>query len=62
MQMVAKKETVVESAKFSKERLLTATIFLQRKDALGAVIQDGEKLTIEEAQNRLEKFMKGKVK
>lgn len=59
--MATKKETAAESVKFPKEKLLTAAIFSDRKDALGVVIQDDEELTIEEAQARLEKFMKGKV-
>ena len=59
--MAAKKATAAKSVKFQKEKLLTAAIFSNRKDALGVIIQDGEELTIEEAQARLEKFMKGKV-
>lgn len=59
--MATKKETAAESVKFPKEQLLKATIFSDRKDALGVVIHDGEKITIEEAQTRLEEFMKGKV-
>lgn len=59
--MATKKETAAESTKFPKEQLLKAAIFSDRKDALGVVIQDGEEITIEEAQTRLEKFMKGKV-
>ena len=60
--MATKKEPAAELVKFSKERLLTAAIFSDRKDALSVVIKDGENITIEDAQARLEKFMKGKVK
>jgi len=60
--MTTKKETAVGAMKFSKEQLLAAAIFANRKDALGAVIQDGEELTIDEAKARLEGLMKGKVK
>ena len=59
--MTTKKETAAEPVKFSKERLLKAAIFENRKDALGVVIRDGEQVTIEEAQTRLDGFMKGKV-
>ena len=48
--------------KFTKEKLLKATIFSNRKDALGVVVKDGEEITIKEAAERLEKFMKGQVK
>lgn len=60
--MVNKEQKEVAADKFTKESLLTATIFKNRKDALAVVIKDGEELTVEEAQTRLEKFMKGKVK
>lgn len=59
--MATKKETAAESVKFPKEKLLTAAIFSNRKDALGELIKDGEEITVEEAQARLENFMKGKV-
>ena len=59
--MAVKKETSVEPVKFSKEKLLGSVMFLNRKDALGVVIQNGEEVTLEEAQKRLDKFMKGKV-
>jgi len=48
--------------KFTKEKLLKSTIFSNRKDALGVVVKDGEEITIKEAAERLEKFMKGQVK
>lgn len=60
--MATKKETAAEPVKFPKETLLKAVIFSNRKDALGVIIEDGEEITIEEAQARLEKFMKGQVK
>jgi hypothetical protein len=61
MKMAVKKETDAEPTKFPKEVLLKAAIFANRKDALGVVVKDGESLTIEEAQARLDEFMKGKV-
>ncbi|MEG2050892.1 MAG: hypothetical protein RR012_01180 [Oscillospiraceae bacterium] len=60
--MATKKEKTVEPAeKFSKDSLLNAAVFANRRDALAVVIKDGEKITIEDAQERLDKFMKGKV-
>lgn len=47
---------------FTKDTLLASGYFDNRKDALAVVIEDGEEITIEEAQTRLAKFMKRKVK
>jgi hypothetical protein len=47
---------------FTREALLASGYFDNRKDALAVVIKDGEEITIEEAQARLAKFMKRKVK
>lgn len=46
---------------FTKEALLASGYFDNRKDALAVVIKDGEEITIEEAQTRLEKLMRKKV-
>lgn len=59
--MAVKKEPNIKSAKFPLEKLLKAAVFSNRKDALGVVIHDGEEVTIEEAQSRLNKFMKERV-
>lgn len=59
--MATKKENTDVLVKFSKERLMNAAVFANRKDALGVIIRDDEEITIEEAQERLDKFMKGKV-
>ena len=55
-------KTQKAETKYTKVQLLNSKVFSNRKDALGAVIKDGEMLTIKEAQGRLDKFMKGKVK
>lgn len=57
-----KKEKVFVDDKFSKENLLSSNIFKNRKDILSVLIKDDEKLSIQETQERLNKFMKGKVK
>lgn len=59
-QKIEKNEVVEE--KFTKTELLTAKILKNRKDILSVLIKDDEKLSIREAQERIEKFMKGKVK
>jgi len=55
------KNEVVEK-KFTKLELLSAKIFKNRKDILSVLVKDDEKLSISEAQEKIEKFMKGKVK
>ena len=47
---------------FTKEQLLGAACFFDRKDAVGAVVKDGEAVTMAEAKKRLDGFMKGRVK
>lgn len=47
---------------FTREALLTSGYFDNRRDALAVVIKDDEEITIEEAQARLDKFLKRKVK
>lgn len=59
-QKIEKNEVVEE--KFTKSELLTAKILKNRKDILSVLIKDDEKLSIREAQEIIEKFMKGKVK
>lgn len=57
-----KKEKEFVDDKFSKENLLSANIFKNRKDILSVLIKDDEELSIKETQERMNKFMKGKVK
>lgn len=59
-------ETVEEvtektTQKFSKKQLLSVKKFADRKDALGAVLEDKD-YTVAESEEILNKFMKGKVK
>jgi hypothetical protein len=50
-----------EEATFSKEQILSSVAYSHRKDILGALIADDEYISLEEVQNRLDKFMKGQV-
>lgn len=50
----------VETA-YSKEQILSSAVFSHRKDILGALIMDDEKITISEVKDRLDEFMKGQV-
>lgn len=47
---------------FTRKSLMKSEVFSDRKDAIAVVVKDGEEVSIEEAQARLEKFMKGKVR
>lgn len=59
--MSVKKEDKTNEPLYSKEMLLKSNLFANRKDALAVAIHDDEELTIEQAKERLAKFMKGKV-
>lgn len=63
--MATKKAKTIETKTapvFSKKALLKADVFAGKTDVLSAVIKDSENLTVEDAQARIDKFMKGKVK
>ncbi len=62
--MVAKKMPAVSSAEavYSKEKLLTMQRYVLRQDLLSALLEDGERYTIVQADGLIDAFMKGKVK
>ncbi|MCI9640493.1 MAG: hypothetical protein HFE72_10310 [Emergencia sp.] len=60
--MTTKKKAPESQETFTKEALLTSGYFDNRKDALAALIGDGEKISVGEAQARLDEFLKRKVK
>lgn len=60
--MTTKKKMPEPQETFTKEALLASGYFDNRKDALAALIEDGEEISIEEAQTRLDEFLKRKVK
>ena len=57
----AKTETKKEAV-FSKEQLIKSKTFAQYRDLLSVIIDDGEKVTKQEAAKRIEAFLKRKVK
>ncbi len=57
-----KKQDGKMELKFSKEQLLLSERFQERKDIIAALLHDGEQYTIKEAEERMEQYMKGKVK
>lgn len=56
-----KKEIKQQEAKFTKEQILAAKRYADRRDALGAILADGKEYTLKEVDSLLDKFMKGKV-
>lgn len=60
--MATKKKMPEPQETFAKEALLASGYFDNRKDALAVLIEDGEEISIEEAQTRLDEFLKRKVK
>ena len=61
--MATKKETTMQSeAKFNKTELLTAKKYEDKRDLLNAIIPDDFYGTIAEADSKIEKYLKGKVK
>lgn len=46
---------------FSKEALLNARRFRHNRDLLSAILEDGAEYTTSEVEEKIEKFLKGKV-
>ncbi len=59
---MAKKIKEKQETKFTKQQILAASKYNNRRDALNAILVDGETYTINEVNSLLENFMKGKVK
>lgn len=47
---------------FSKRKVLTLKRYANRRDLLSALLKDGENYTLEQVDNLISDFMKGKVK
>lgn len=47
---------------FSKEQLLTAERFRDRKDIVNALLSDDKQYTVESVEQKITKYMKGLVK
>ncbi len=60
-------ETISETAraaenKFSKEQLLMSERFRNRRDIADALLDDGVLYTVKDVEQKIENYMKGKVK
>lgn len=65
--MATKKATAASEpekieSKFSKEQLLAAERFQERKDILNTLLSPDEQYTVEAVEAMIDKYMKGQVK
>lgn len=51
-----------EEARFKKQELLQAACYQEKKDLVGALLEDGREYSLAEADAVIKKFMKGKVR
>ena len=58
----APQRTERAESKFSKEQLLAAKRFRDKRDLVNALLNDGELYTMKSVEERIEKYKKGKVK
>lgn len=59
---MAKTQTAEASAAFSKAQLVASQKYANRRDLIGALLEDGKTYTLNEVDALIEKFMKGKVR
>ena len=57
VQAAAEGNSLVEEAAFSKEQLLQAEVFKEVHDLLDALLQPEERLTIAQAEERIQAFL-----
>lgn len=56
------KSTEVVTFKFSKEQLVASKKYSLHRDVLNALLEDGKVFTFDEVDQKLNDFLKGKVK
>lgn len=59
---MAKKIKEKQESKFTKQQILAASKYNNRRDALNAILQDDKSYSISEVNSLLENWLKGKVK
>ena len=59
---VVQTEAVKVENKFSKEQLLMSKHFRDRRDIVAALLDDGNVYTVQFVEEKIEKYMKGKVR
>lgn len=55
------KTEVKQDARFTKSQILASQKYVGRRDALGAILNEGDTYSLNEVDSLLEKFMKRKV-
>lgn len=60
---MAKKTEKIEQSpvSYTKEQILWSKKYANRRDVLGAILEDDKQYTLTEVDTLLDKFMKGKV-
>ena len=57
-----KQETIInESKEFSKKQIVSSKRYINHKDLLNAILEDSEKYTLEQVEEKIKEFKKGKV-
>lgn len=56
------KNQVKENPRFTKQQILESNKYKHRRDLINTLLQDKKTYELEEVDERIEKFMKGKVK
>ena len=51
-----------EAVKYTKEQLLLATHYAEKRDLISALLKDGETYSTEQVDKLIENYMKGRVK
>lgn len=59
---ISKTDSTVEKMKFTKQQILEAKKYANRKDLVGALLEEGENYSLSEVDAAISDFMKRKVK
>lgn len=60
--LATKKGAVAKETAFGKEQILASAKYKGRHDLLDALLVDGKSYTAKEVDEKIERYMKGKVK
>lgn len=55
------KEATTAAPRFTKVQLMTSDKYANRKDLIGALLDDNKEYTTEQVDELIDKFLKGKV-
>ena len=59
---INKTDSKVEKMKFTKQQILEAKKYANRKDLVGALLEEGKNYSLSEVDSAISDFMKRKVK